>query len=348
MTTFGQRFDSVEIAAPMVRASTLPFREECVRYGADIVFTEEVVDKKILDCGVEKFDNGSVLFKTDKSDTRAVHFNPQRKPQTTLQLGTANDILACKAASILIPFVSEVNVNMGCPKPFSIQGGMGAALLASPEKATTIVRALRRETPADIPVSCKIRFIGDNDPKMVERTSEFMSALIKAGADAITVHMRTVPMRPREPAIWTRFGDLIKCLPSEFSDVPIIANGDFFTRSDINRFRSQVTEELEGSGRNWCNSVMIARGALYNPSIFRQDGALPIEQVVGDFVDCCEKYNEPSVAVKWTVAQMMDQTKTFHGEPMKLFRERIQVAKNLPDIRASITSPIKKCRLPSE
>ena len=347
MTDFGFRFNSVEIAAPMVRASTLPFREECLRYGADLAFTEEVVDRKILDCITESFTDGTVLFKTEKSDTRAVHFNPSRKNQTTIQLGTADDIFAIKAAVKVVEYVSEVNINMGCPKSFSIQGGMGAALLSSPERATSIVRALRNELPRDIAVTCKIRFLGENDHKMIERTAEFMSGLVDAGADAITVHMRTVPMRPREPAIWTSFSDLIKALPSDHAKIPIIANGDFFTRQDIYRFRQQVDEELEGSGRGWSNSVMIARGALYNPSIFSRQGSLPIEHVVDEFVSCCERYNEPPVAVKWTVAQMMDQTKQFHGQPIKEFRERIQTAKTMQDIRASILPDIeiKKCRL---
>ena len=347
MTDFGSRFDSVEIAAPMVRASTLPFREECLRYGADLVFTEEVVDRKILDSITESFTDGTVLFKTEKSDTRAVHFHPAQKNMTTLQLGTADSVLATKAAVKVVDYVSEVNINMGCPKSFSLQGGMGAALLSSPDRATSIVRALRSELPPEIPVTCKIRFLGENDEKMVSRTSEFMSGLVNAGADAITVHMRTVPMRPREPAIWSRFSDLIKALPSDHARVPIIANGDFFTRQDIFRFRQKVNEELDGSNRTWSNSVMIARGALYNPSIFSHQGSLPIEQVVDEFVTCCEKYNEPPVAVKWTVAQMMDQTKQFHGEPIKNFRERIQTAKTIEDIRASISPDwaIKKCRL---
>jgi len=344
----------------MVRASTLPFREECIRYGADIAFTEEVIDRKILDSVEERLNDGTVLFKTEKSDTRAVHFNPAGKNETTIQLGTADDILAAKAALKTIDYVSEVNINMGCPKSFSIQGGMGAALLSSPDRATAIVRSLRNDVPVDIPVTCKIRFIGDNDDKMVERTSEFISGLINAGADAVTVHMRTVPMRPREPAIWTSFADLIKALPSDHAKVPIIANGDFFTRSAISLFRQQVDNELEGSGRTWSNSVMIARGALYNPSIFSKGGSLPIEQVMNDFVSCCEKYNEPPVAVKWTVAQTMDQSKQFctyrriktgmkkirHGEPIKFFRERIQTAKTMQDIRDGISPDIaiKKCR----
>ncbi len=37
------------VLAPMVRACLLPFRLECLRYGADLVWSEEVIDKKVIE-----------------------------------------------------------------------------------------------------------------------------------------------------------------------------------------------------------------------------------------------------------------------------------------------------------
>jgi tRNA-dihydrouridine synthase 2 len=37
------------VLAPMVRACLLPFRLECLKYGADLVWTEEIVDKRIVE-----------------------------------------------------------------------------------------------------------------------------------------------------------------------------------------------------------------------------------------------------------------------------------------------------------
>jgi len=309
------------------------------------VLTEEVVDKKILDSVILTLEDGTTLFKTARGDTRTAHFHPDRKEQTVLQLGTADDVLAVKAASRVLDYVSEININMGCPKPFSIQGGMGAALLSDPLRATTIVRSLRSALPHEIPVTCKIRYLSEDGNissiHSIKRTTEFMTALVEAGADAITLHMRTRPMRPREPAIWDAFTDLIQALPQSVSHVPIIANGDFFTRQQINQFRESVHTSLAESfpSRKWCDSVMIARGALWNPSIFAPH-PLPIEEVVADFVDACKGFNEPPVAVKWIVSQMMDNSsKNFHGEPIKFFREKIQVAKSMDDIEYAIAKP---------
>lgn len=51
--------------------------------------------------------------------------------------------------------VAGLDINMGCPKEFSIKGGMGAALLAQPEKAKRILSTLCEGL--NIPVTCKIR-----------------------------------------------------------------------------------------------------------------------------------------------------------------------------------------------
>ena len=63
-----------------------------------------------------------------------------------------------QAALAVAPYVSAVDVNMGCPVHFSTSGGMGSALLSQPELVTDILRGLVRALPC--PVSCKIRLLG--------------------------------------------------------------------------------------------------------------------------------------------------------------------------------------------
>ena len=53
--------------------------------------------------------------------------------------------------------VDAIDVNMGCPKGFSLKGGMGAALLTQPEKVKAILTAL--VNAVDISVTCKIRIL---------------------------------------------------------------------------------------------------------------------------------------------------------------------------------------------
>lgn len=74
-----------------------------------------------------------------------------------LQLGTADAERALKVAKMVENDVSGIDINMGCPKGFSLKGGMGAALLADPERAKAILSTLVQNV--QIPITCKIRWV---------------------------------------------------------------------------------------------------------------------------------------------------------------------------------------------
>ena len=78
------------------------------------------------------------------------------KEKVILQLGTADPDRAVKAAKLCQDHISGVDVNMGCPKAYSTKGGMGAAMLKTPDLAESILKALVREL--NIPVTCKRQF----------------------------------------------------------------------------------------------------------------------------------------------------------------------------------------------
>jgi len=63
----------------------------------------------------------------------------------------------------LLPDISGVDVNMGCPKKFSVHGGMGAALMRTPDNAKSIMKALVDNFGGKISVSCKIRVLDNFD-----------------------------------------------------------------------------------------------------------------------------------------------------------------------------------------
>ncbi|WAR12476.1 DUS2L-like protein [Mya arenaria] len=81
--------------------------------------------------------------------------------------GTANAHIALQAAKKIENDVAAIDVNMGCPKEFSLKGGMGAALLKKPETIkqilTTLVQGL------SVPVTCKIRL----QPEAIEMDNDF-------------------------------------------------------------------------------------------------------------------------------------------------------------------------------
>jgi tRNA-dihydrouridine synthase 2 len=178
------------------------------------------------------------------------------------QIGTGEPELAVAAALHVHQDVAAIDVNMGCPKKFSVSGGMGSALLSDPQRACQIIRKLTDAVSsnttgivAPIPVSAKIRLLKD-----VQSTVDFITALVSAGAKAVAIHGRTVGVPEQNPADWETLESVVTLVKSKFPNVPILINGDFYTRDEFTSFRK----------RTGASGVLLARPALYNASIFRK------------------------------------------------------------------------------
>lgn len=76
--------------------------------------------------------------------------------RNVLQLGASDSVSALKAAEVAARDFTVVDINMGCPKHFSVHAGMGAGLLKTPEVAADIIQTLKRNL--SVPISCKIRW----------------------------------------------------------------------------------------------------------------------------------------------------------------------------------------------
>jgi tRNA-dihydrouridine synthase 2 len=107
--------------------------------------------------------------------------------------------------------VSGIDVNMGCPKSFSIKGGMGVALLSDPDKVEQILSKLVQNLT--IPVTCKIRVL---DSK--EKTLQFVKRIMTTGISALAVHGRNKDERPQHD----NRDDYIRFL-SDHVTIPLIA-----------------------------------------------------------------------------------------------------------------------------
>src|SRR5258708_28061319 len=120
--------------------------------------------------------------------------HPIEKPYLIFQVGSADPNLAVQAARVVIDDVSGIELNCGCPKPFSTHAGMGAALLTNPDLLCTILSALRRELPPRISVSAKIRLLPTQ-----EDTLSLVKKIVNTGINSLTTHSPTLTIRPRNP-----------------------------------------------------------------------------------------------------------------------------------------------------
>jgi len=297
------------ILAPMVRAGTLPFRLCALRHGADIVYGEEIIDKKIARCErrentrlglVEFVQHGKVVYSTCKEEA----------DRNVFQIGTADAVHALAGAEVICRDVAAVDVNMGCPKHFSVSGGMGSALLEKPEVVVDILTTLKRNLP--VPVTAKIRLLPD--PK---DTLQLVKTIESTGVSAIAVHGRTREMRKEVPARWEE----IKAIVDHANlSVPLIHNGDIFQHGDIQRAR-------DATG---ASSVMIARGALWDVSIFQKERT-PIVDLVDEFLKLCVDHENIYQNAKYTSLSMLAQT---HSKDERT--HKITAAKNLHQICAAV------------
>lgn len=142
-----------------------------------------------------------------------------------------------------------LDLNMGCPVYKIVSAFNGCALMKEPKLAAEIVRRVKEATP--LPVSVKIR-LGWSDPS---DCLTFAPVLEAAGADLITVHGRTKVQGYTGTADWHQVGAVKKLV-----QIPVLVNGDVHKPED-------ALEALKQSG---CDGIMVARGALGNPWIFKQ------------------------------------------------------------------------------
>lgn len=141
------------------------------------------------------------------------------------------------------------DINMGCPVYKITSNFNGCALMKDPKTSQEIVRKMVEAVK--VPISVKIR-LGWSDPF---EAIKFAPILEDIGATLISVHGRTKEQGYSGTANWKLIGEVKKSVK-----IPVLANGDIFTPEDAIK-ALEVTK---------CDGVLIARGALGNPWIFRQ------------------------------------------------------------------------------
>ncbi|XP_060587276.1 tRNA-dihydrouridine(20) synthase [NAD(P)+]-like [Ruditapes philippinarum] len=298
------------VLAPMVRIGTLPTRLLALQYGADIVYSEEIIDHKIL--AAKRIEN-SILGTVDYvlSDTTLVfRTHPDERGKIVFQMGTADAKTALRAAKKIENDVSAIDVNMGCPKEFSIKGGMGAALLKKPEKIKEILTTLVQNVK--IPVTCKIRLL----PELEDNIS-LVKMIESTGVSAIGIHGRLTEERPRH----TNRNATIKKL-AQILNIPVIANGgskEIQCYDDIEKFRQSCGT----------TSVMIARAAEWNTSVFRKEGKLPVKDVVKEYLKKAIETDNGFPNTKYCILMLMhadmDQQEGLDTQDSKCIEEICEI-----------------------
>ena len=226
--------DSPWVLAPLAGFTDAVMRTLCEEQGAALTYTEMVSAKGLYYGG---------------SKTSDLTYIPDGAGPTAIQIfGSEPDIMAF-AARELNGLKNEVlDINMGCPVPKVVRNGDGSALMRDPDLICRIVKAVTSAT--EKPVTVKIRK-GFDEPNAVEAAL----AAQEGGASAVCVHGRT--REQYYSGVVDR--NIIKDVKDALS-IPVIASGDV---TDAETGMSMLAE-------TGCDMVMIGRGALGNPWIFRE------------------------------------------------------------------------------
>jgi nifR3 family TIM-barrel protein len=143
---------------------------------------------------------------------------------------------------------------MGCPVDKVTKKNGGSKLLCEPDVAFAVASAV--VNAVRIPVTAKIR-LGWDDTQIITKT--LPPKLADLGIAAVTVHGRTTEQMFKGHARLEGIAEVVEVMARHHPAVPVIGNGDVTSPQAAKRM-------LDVTG---CAGVMIGRGALAQPWIFR-------------------------------------------------------------------------------
>jgi len=232
------KIDPPYMLAPMASVSEMPFRVLAFEMGAGLATTELISSKGI--------------FYGNRRTRQYLTYDKERERPYSLQLFGGELEPMAKAARVAWEHGADIiDINMGCPVKKVTKTGSGSALMCDPFRAADLVKAMREATEDKVPITAKLR-TGWNADEI--NCIEVARALEDAGCAAVALHGRTRAQGYSGKADWTIIAAL-----KDAVGIPVIGNGDVRTFDDAQRMFKETA----------CDAVMIGRGALGNPWIFK-------------------------------------------------------------------------------
>ncbi len=225
------------LLSPMSGVTDRPFRDVCRDFGADMGFCE--------------FTSASGLYYENESTWKLIDTEGEQGRVGIQIFGSDPEHMAAAARLLCARRMDVLDINFGCPAKKVVRKCGGSALLADVPLLERIVRGVVEAT-APLPVSAKFRTGWDEASVNFEEVGRLLQ---DAGCVWVTLHGRTRAQKYTGHADWDTIARLVEAL-----DIPVVGNGDVV---DADSYRRLVAHTR-------CHGVMVARGAIGNPWIFRE------------------------------------------------------------------------------
>ena len=197
-----------------------------------------------------EFTSAEGLTRNSLKSKRMLFYHEEERPVTAQLFGAEPSRLAEATRMVEDLGFDAIDLNLGCPAKKVVKACGGSALLRETKLLEEILKTIRAAT--SLPFTIKIR-AGWSEAEIVSVQVGKMAQDI--GINAIAFHPRTRVQGFSGHSDWNLIGELKSALK-----IPVIGNGDIVTPEDAFRMKRETG----------CDGVMIGRGALSNPWIFRQ------------------------------------------------------------------------------
>jgi len=285
----------------MVRYSKHPFRLLLREYNVDITYTPMIL--------AHEFTRSPIARDSDFTTCELERLPTSDGAEHALiaQFASSDPEEFARAAEMIAPWVDGVDLNCGCPQSWAMKEGIGCSLMSNPELVADMVRAAKGRVGSEKTVSCKIRIHKDLD-----ETIRWVQRIEEAGVDFITVHGRTRSQRSSTPPDYAAIRTIKAAV-----HVPVVANGDVYTRTDVHQIA-----RLTG-----VDGVMAARGILEDPTLF-SDRSVPRRDCVLKFLEHAVRAPIPFPLVLHHAAEMTASMR----EMTKKKRRELMECRDLVDL----------------
>ncbi len=273
------------LLAPMEDVTDISFRLVCKELGADLVYTEFVNSEGLVRANERTHDKLKII-------------EAERPVGIQIYGGNIDSMVgAAKIGEAENPDI--IDINAGCWVKNVVGCGAGSALLKDLPYMQKMVKAV--VDSVSLPVTVKTRIGWDSKSIQIVEAAKMLE---DAGIKALTVHCRTRQMGHKGDADWNWINEVKKVV-----SIPVILNGNVLSAQDVKKAFSETDAD----------AVMIARGAIGNPWIFKEakelliNGSLPAEADDETKIKTCLRHLELAISVKGERRAVIEHRKFYSG-----------------------------------